>query len=363
MSVTSAGAAFVWPAIRGDVLSREALAWVRRGVSGVVLELDQCRDASAIAHLVAELKRRAERPLLVAVSHEGGDHAALRHPFVELPAMGAVGLSGELKLATAIGTVIGRELRALGVDLNFAPVLDVDTREDNPLIAGRSFGISPHVCGAFGAGWVEAMQAQGVAACGKHYPGLGEVDQDPRRVPVTIDLDPDRMHKVELPPFFTAIDRGMASVLVGHAVYPRVDEHPASRSAVILDGWLRGKMHFAGPAIADDLSQPASRDDPAAAAVECVAAGIDAVRLTAATPDPGSTADAVERTLDALDGAIASRDLDPARVQHARRRIAALTDAYVRPLPDPPNLSVIASDEHRVIMEQVWRLAETQDTP
>lgn len=371
MTRSTDGARLVLTTLRGSELTHEALAHVRRGVGGVVIEPlagDPARatsDPAAIAHVIAELKRRADQPLIAAASHEGGRHAAVRHPFIELPDMGAVGLSGELKLAEAIGRVMGEELRAVGVDLNLAPVLDVDTREDNPFVGARSFGISPHICGAFGCGILEAMQLAGVAAAAKHFPGLGDLEHDPRNTIAALNHDRARMNRVELPPFFSAVSRGVAAMLVGQVRFDALDpDAPAAQSGVIIERVLRDEMAFGGLVIADDVTTPSATrvgDEPGGdagdAAVRAVAAGADLVRVGGA--DRGVT----DRVIDAIDHAIDDGRITPARLQNALHQIAALGENYIQPPPADPDVARIGNDDHRVVMEQVWRLAETHDAP
>jgi len=356
----------VWPIAKGG-LTHDTLRWLRRGVSGLVLKFDNAlrSDVEGIAHVTHEIKRRANDPVVLAVQQEGGKHQTLRHPFCEWPSTGAMGLAGDLGLIREMGSVIGQELKAVGIDMNLAPVLDVDTREDNPFVGERSFGISPHICGAMGCALITAMQAEGVAACGKHFPGLGELGDDPRLVEAHLELEHSRMDKVELPPFFNAISQEVASLMVGHAWVSDPVSHdgegaPASQSRYWIESVLRDAMSFDGPVIADDLTQPSARNggkDLDQAAVACLAAGVDVLMID------GNEPDLVDHVIDALERAHRDGVLTQARVQEANRRVDRLCQGYVAKPLDEPRLDWIGCESHRVVMSRAWRSAQTNDTP
>ena len=351
-------AGLVWVAVDPMDDTQRALALVDRGVAGVVIEPSTEAgdiDPQHLAAFIASLKQRAEHPLIVAVAQEGGRQSPLGPPFAQLPAMGRVGLAGDLALAGTLGELMGKELRAVGIDVNLAPVLDVDTREDNPLVRDRSFGISPPICSAFGCGLIEAMQNRGVAAIAKHFPGLGDLADDPRETACRIEHGWDRLDAVELPPFFNAIQRGVAGLLVGHARFDAIDpDRPASQSTTLVEASLRNRLEFEGLVLSEDVAQPAAGDDASRAAAEAVFAGCDAVLLRGKAADRVQMLDAV---LAALQEAIASSHLLPARLQNARRRHDTLVAAYVQG-PDPdPDLSCIGSDEHRAAVTRIQQAA------
>ena len=164
----------------GTEPSPEVLELIARGVGGVILFSRNVRDAEQVAALSAALKRAAGRPLLISVDQEGGRVARLRAPqgFTELPPMRALGATGDEHLAFAVGALLGRELRAVGIDQDYAPVVDVDTNPRNPVIGDRSLGRDPAAVGRLGAAVARGLQSAGVAACAKHFPGHGDTSQD-----------------------------------------------------------------------------------------------------------------------------------------------------------------------------------------
>src|SRR5687767_3726074 len=155
--------------------SDEFLALLRRGISGVILFARNLRPptpepaSSHMAALCARLKDAVDRPLLTSIDHEGGRVVRSRDGFTSIPPMREIGGGNDVHLARQIGQTMGRELRAAGIDLNFAPVMDVDTNPANPVIGDRSFGADPDLVSRMGVAVIEGLQSQRVAACAKHF--------------------------------------------------------------------------------------------------------------------------------------------------------------------------------------------------
>src|SRR5262249_18563062 len=151
-------------------------------------------------------KRRASRKLLICMDQEGGRVKRLGGgTFTDVPSARDIGRAGDVNLARKIGELLARELRAVNCDWDLAPVLDVDTNPKNSVIADRSLGADPRHVAKIGAAIIEGLQASGIAACGKHFPGHGDTWQDSHHVLPTLDHDIDRLMQIELPPFQTAI--------------------------------------------------------------------------------------------------------------------------------------------------------------
>jgi beta-N-acetylhexosaminidase len=171
--------------------------------------------------------------------------------------MRRIGELGQAPLAEAAGSLLARELRAVGFDLDFAPVVDVDSNPANPVIGDRSFGSSPQVCARLGAAVVRGIQDSGVAACAKHFPGHGDTLQDSHLTLPRLPHDLDRLRRVEWPPFAAAIRAGVASVMTAHVIFEALDpELPATLSPRALAP-LRGELGFEGVIISDDLEMAA----------------------------------------------------------------------------------------------------------
>src|SRR5512146_1069601 len=188
---------------QGTAPTAEVLELVRRGVYGVVLFASNVESAEQVAELVAALKRTAGRRLLVSIDQEGGRVARLRSPhgFTELPPMRALGATADQHLAYQIGALLGRELRAVGIDQDYAPVVDVDTNPANPVIGDRSFSRDPDEVARMAAALARGLQDSGVAACAKHFPGHGDTSQDSHTALPHLPHALDRLKEVELVPF------------------------------------------------------------------------------------------------------------------------------------------------------------------
>jgi beta-N-acetylhexosaminidase len=315
----------------GKVPSPEVLELVRRGVYGVILFGRNVEDAEQVAELSAALKRAAGRPLLVTVDQEGGRVARLRAPqgFTEIPPMRQLGEIGDEGLARDVGALLGRELRAVGIDQDYAPVVDVDTNPANPVIGDRSFGRDPELVGRLGAALAQGLQSEGVAACAKHFPGHGDTSQDSHVELPRLAHPLERLKAVELEPFRALARAGVASVMTAHVVFEALDRgRPATLSGKVM-ALLRGWCGFAGPALSDDLEMKAVvRNYPLEEAVpDAVAAGVDGLLVC-------HHAEVQNLAVDALRRAVERGALRRDRLAEARSRIERLLRFAGEP-PDP----------------------------
>jgi len=320
---------------QGPSPSDEVRALLRRGVGGVILFARNVESAGQVAGLTAALKREAGRPLLTSVDQEGGRVMRLRkrHGFTELPSMRALGAHGDEGVARQAGELLGRELRAVGIDLDYAPVVDVDTNPENPVIGDRAFGSDPALVGRLGAALAQGLQSQGVAACAKHFPGHGDTSQDSHRELPRLRHPLSRLRAVELPPFLALARAGVASVMTAHVVFSALDrDRPATMSPQVLR-LLREECGFSGPVVSDDLEMNAVAENfplPEAVAAS-VNAGVD-VLLVCHRPE------AQHAAIDALRQAVERGQVSRERLAQARARAAALL-RWAGPPPDPAEVS------------------------
>ena len=315
----------------GTTPSPEVLALVRRGVYGVILFARNVESAEQVAELVAELKRAAGRPLLVSVDQEGGRVARLRerHGFTELPPMRAIGDRGDEAVAFQVGALLGRELSAVGIDQDYAPVVDVDTNPANPVIGDRSLGRDPHQVARLGAAIARGIQSSGVAACAKHFPGHGDTSQDSHVELPRISHPLSRLEAVELVPFRALAAAGVASVMTAHVVFEALDPgRPATMSPEVMR-LLRGTCGFQGPALSDDLEMSAvAAHFPLEEAVPAsVAAGVDGLLVC-------HRAEVQNRAIDLLREAVERGRVPRERLAEARARIGRLL-SWAGPAPQP----------------------------
>lgn len=246
----------------------------RRNVSGV----------EQVARLNASISAAApERtPPFVAVDQEGGRVGRLPPPFVQLPAMRQLGRAGRVELTRRVGKRLGKELAALGFNLNFAPVMDVDTNPDNPVIGDRSFGRDARTVAQHGVALTQGLQQAGVLACAKHFPGHGDTSVDSHLDLPSVAHSVERIRSTELPPFRAASGAGVAAMMSAHVVYEHLDaSQPATFSAAICTRLLRNEMGFEGVLFSDDMEMGAiaKHHGMAEAALRAVRAGCDVLLI------------------------------------------------------------------------------------
>jgi len=308
--------------IPGRDVDADTASMLRSGLGGVVLFDRNAGTPDAVRKLVDALRAEARAPIVIAVDQEGGRVQRLRDGFTELPSLRAIG-EGAAD-AERIGRTIARELAAVGVDLDFAPVVDVDSNPANPVIGARSFGTDPELVARLGAAMIRGMQegpiVESVSACAKHFPGHGDTDLDSHLTLPHLRHPVERLERVEWPPFRAAIGAGVAAVMTAHIVFEAIDpQRPATLSRAVLAGALRTRLGFRGAVISDDLRMRAVADllPPAELAVAAVQAGCDLLLVC-------DDVDAQRAAIEGLAQAIVDGTLDLPDVHAALGRVAAL---------------------------------------
>ncbi len=343
---------------QGTSPSPEVLELVRRGAYGVILFARNVESAEQVADLVARLKRAAARPLLVSIDQEGGRVARLRAPegFTELEPMRALGATGDAELARSVGALLGRELRSVGIDQDYAPVVDVDTNPSNPVIGDRSLGREPGLVARLGAALAEGLQSAGVAACAKHFPGHGDTSQDSHRDLPRLPHPLGRLEDVELVPFRALARAQVASMMTAHVVFEALDpRRPATLSRPVMQ-LLRERCGFEGCVISDDLEMKAvtehfALEEVVPAAVE---AGVDALLVC-------HHADVQHRAIDLARQAVESGRIPPGRFAEARARVERLL-AWAGPPPDPTRArAALRTPQHLALAARIPRLVTGVD--
>ena len=244
----------------GPALGEEDVRLFRETrAGGLILYRRNFESPTQLRTLVADLESALRRRLLVATDHEGGRVIMLGRGVTIFPDSLAVGMAGEEAFAYRQGLVEARELRRLGVDLNFAPVLDVLTERYSPNIGIRSYGKDPRLVARYGTARIRGMGAGGLSACAKHFPGKGHSPLDAHLRLPTIDSTWDEMRASHLVPFVEAIAGGVECVMTSHAVYPNLDPSrvPATFSRRLVQDCLRGELGFGGVIVSDDLEMGA----------------------------------------------------------------------------------------------------------
>jgi beta-N-acetylhexosaminidase len=245
----------------GHTAPPETLDLVRKGLGGVILFARNVSSPEQVAELNRTLKAAGDGSLLSSVDQEGGRVARLRRPWTLWPPMRHLGETGDAALAHEVGRVLGVELKACGFDIDYTPVLDVDSNPDNPIIGDRSFSRDPQVVARIGAAMVRGLQALDVAACGKHFPGHGDTAQDSHLELPRLPWGLERLREVELVPFKAAIEAGVATLMTAHVVFEALDpDVPATMSSKAIEQLLRRELGFQGVVISDDLEMKAVHD-------------------------------------------------------------------------------------------------------
>ncbi|MFD5629228.1 glycoside hydrolase family 3 protein [Streptomyces sp. NPDC127072] len=323
-----------------DTLTRDALTvlqpgftgttapdWLLRrlgeGLASVGLFGRNIASPDQLAALTAQL--RAERDdVLVAIDEEGGDVTRLEvRTGSSFPGNHALGAVDDVSLTHDVAFELGRRLAACGVNLNWAPSADVNSNPDNPVIGVRSFGADTDLVARHTAAYVTGLQAAGVAACTKHFPGHGDTAVDSHHALPRIDVDRPVLDARELAPFRAAIAAGTRAVMSAHILVPALDaDHPATLSRRILTGLLRGELGYDGLIVTDGMEM---RAIAAAYGIErgsvlAIAAGADAICVGGGLADD----DTVRLLRDALVSAVRTGELPEERLADAAARVRDL---------------------------------------
>lgn len=338
--------ALVMVDIPGKTLDAETAAFLReRQVRAVCLFRKNLGSEDEIRSLTAALRAVLGEGALIGIDQEGGSVIrALSLP--QAPAAMALGAIGDEALAEAVGAAVARGLRHLGINWNFAPVLDVNNNPANPVIAERSFGEDPALVTRLARAWMRGSLREGVACCVKHFPGHGDTHIDSHHALPTVDKSLAALEALELIPF-RALAGEAPAVMTAHIVYPQLDaEFPATLSRRILSGILRESMGYRGVVITDALMMKAVHDryGHARAAVLALQAGADMPLAQGSQQEQAATIDAIAQALQ-------SGALSIAAAQAAQARLDALARAYPAQARDYAPARRQADD---ALMHEAW---------
>jgi beta-N-acetylhexosaminidase len=305
------------------------------------------------ARLQAAARAAGLPALLICADQETGQLQAVEG-LTPFPGNLALGAAGDAALARRVGAALGRELAAVGVNLNYAPVCDVNVNPANPVIGARAFGEEPALVARLAAALIEGLQGEGVAATAKHFPGHGDTAIDSHDALPVLAHGLERLEAVELAPFRAAVAAGARLVMSGHLAVPALTGDPAlpaTFAAPLLRGLLRERLGFRGVTVSDALVMGAAGDEPLATICERAAvAGLDLLLLL---HTPAQETAAFHGLLEAARaGRLDLDDLRAAagRVRELQRWVAA------QPQPD---LGVVGCAEHAALAAEVARRAVT----
>ncbi|WP_329194666.1 glycoside hydrolase family 3 protein [Streptomyces sp. NBC_01435] len=322
-TVTRDALAVLQPGFTGTTAPDWVLRRVDEGLASVALFGRNIRTAEQVTALTAQL-RAGREDLLVAIDEEGGDVTRLEvRTGSSFPGNLALGHVDDLALTRAVAQELGRRLAECGVNLNWAPSADVNSNPGNPIIGVRSFGADTGLVARHTAAYIEGLQASGVAACTKHFPGHGDTAIDSHHAMPRIDVDLETLHARELVPFRAAIAAGSKCVMSAHILLPALDpDRPATVSPQILTGLLRQELGYDGLIVTDAVEMQAisATYGIEQGSVLAIAAGADALCVGGGLEDDGT----VLRLRDALVRAVHSGELAEERLADAAARVRAL---------------------------------------
>jgi beta-N-acetylhexosaminidase len=336
--------------LSGCSITREEHAFIREcQPGGFVLFARNVESPEQVRELNRELVGLVDRhtPPLRCVDQEGGRVQRFRP--TRWPPMRDVGNLADPAVTAAVATALAREVYAAGFDLDFAPVADVDSNPRNPVIGDRSFGRSARDVARHTIAFVQAMQAQGVIACAKHFPGHGDTAVDSHlELPIVEKEAPD-LEEVELFPFRACVAAGVGSVMTAHVVYPAWDEElPATMSARIVRGILRDKLGYTGVVFSDDMEMKAVRDRwPLEAQL---------ARASEATVDAFLCCKELSLQINAFEALIHLQEQDRRQEDlaiDAAGRWQALRERFLLGRPPQPSLGELGCVEHELLAARV----------
>lgn len=233
-------------------------------IGGVILFRRNVRDVDQVVALneaIHAAARDAVAAPFVSLDQEGGRVVRLREPLTPIPPMRAIGETGDYELAADVAEVLATEVATVGFNLNFSPVLDVDTNPANPVIGDRAFSRDPAVVARMGGAFLLGHLAAGVVPCGKHFPGHGDTDTDSHHELPILNHEPERFEAVELIPFQRTIAADIPMIMTAHVLVPALDTvHPATLSHAVMHRLLREELGYDGVVITDDLEMKAVAD-------------------------------------------------------------------------------------------------------
>jgi len=330
------------------------LRWLSEdAVAGLILFKRNIDDLHQAATMISSCVEGTDpaRPILVCVDQEGGRVARFGAPVLRLPPMRRLAAAGDIELTRDAATVLGRQLRAIGINLDFAPVLDVDTNPDNPVIGDRAFGSTPDAVVEHGLAFAQGLHDGGVLSCGKHFPGHGDTDLDSHLALPILPHDRVRLEEVELLPFRAAAG-WIPSLMTAHVVFEAVDSGvPATMSGAAIGKLLREDIGFEGAVFSDDLEMKAisERYSIEEAGVLAIEAGCDLLLVC-------SDLEAAARLRETLATEAGRNESFRARLTEARARADALRRGVVDLPPAVSLENALDNAEVRSVSKRLQQL-------
>jgi beta-N-acetylhexosaminidase len=338
----------------GTSVTPELASFIREyKPGGIILFSRNLESVDQIVELTNDLQRHSpHQPLLISIDQEGGRVSRLPKTFTIFPPCEVLGRCNSSELAYAAAATIAKELKAVGINMNMSPVLDVNSNPANPVIGDRAFGATPSPVCELGWATVGGLQDQRVVACGKHFPGHGDTNADSHKELPVVIAPRERLEQIELPPFRHAAAQGVATMMTAHVLYHSLDAQlPATLSPAIIGKLLRQEIGYNGVVLTDDLEMHAIIDHYGIedATVRAILAGCDMPLICKDRDREVAAITAVEKAV--TDGAITIE-----RVELSLARIARLKERFLlpyRPVVISDAKLVVGCRSHRALLHSI----------
>ena len=346
--------------IPGRTIPAEFRSLVREfDLGGIILFSRNIEAPEQVAELAGESEALGQSsPAWVSVDQEGGRVARLKEPFTRWPPMATLGRAGSQAeaLARRFAEALADELTAVGITLDYAPVLDIHTNPKNPVIGDRALAERAEDVARLGTVIIRALQGAGLAACGKHFPGHGDTSTDSHHELPLVEHPPDRLRAIEFEPFRAAIAEQVAFIMTAHVLVPSLDEErPSTLSPKVVQAILRDELNFEGVILSDDLEMKAvsARHAVPDAAVDAIRAGCDGLLICSGDIDLQA------RTLEALIKAVETGTIPRKRFDDAMARLRRAKERFL--MGERPGTSqrlrqlrqVIGREEHQLVAAEM----------
>jgi len=325
---------------------------------GVILFSRNLESVEQIVELTNDLQRCSPKsPLLISIDQEGGRVSRLPKGFTIFPPCEVLGRCNSGELAYAAAATIAKELKAVGINMNMAPVLDVNSNPDNPVIGDRAFGSTPDVVGELALVTAAGLQDNKVVACGKHFPGHGDTNADSHKELPVVEASRERLEAVEFPPFRRAIEAGIPTLMTAHVLYKALDDRlPGTLSPAVITNLLREELRYDGVVLTDDLEMHAIVDHygPGDAAVRAFQAGCDVLLIC-------KDRDREIAAFEAMEQAVSSGAIDVGRLDQSVARLQRLKQRFLMPYK-PASISdaklVAGCRSHQALLQSIQRAGD-----
>ena len=343
----------------GTSVSADLSAFIKEyKPGGVILFSRNLEAVEQIVELTNQLQACSPHsPLLISIDQEGGRVSRLPKSFTIFPPCDVLGRCNSSELAYAAAATIAKELKAVGINMNMSPVLDVNSNPANPVIGDRAFGTTPGPVCELGLATVGGLQDHRVVACGKHFPGHGDTNADSHKELPVVTAPRERLEQIELPPFRHAAAHGIATMMTAHVRYRALDDQvPATLSPIIIGKLLREELRYEGVVLTDDLEMHAIIDHYGIeeATVRAILAGCD---MPLICKDRNREVAAIT----ALDKAVADGTVSAERLEQSLARITRLKERFVipyRPAAISDAKLVVGCRSHRALLHSIHQARE-----